>query len=293
MQLARDFLPGAGRSLSDCCAALDIDLVDAHRASVDALATAQLLGAYIESTDAREFWFSHISAALDQGWPPPSVVSVEWMPRPSFTHPVEVTAQSFLGRITVKMPEYAGPAECLNYLALLDACLLDRHLSAHEAEALVALAEDLGIDRATVETLHLEYFDQLTTVAWADGVLTTAEMADLVEVGNLLDIPTETIAQAFQASPLAELVEAPAVETRPSFTLTPGDLIVLTGEMSRPRSDWDAHLVSLGFTPWNAVTKKIKLLVAADPDSLSGKARKARGYGIPIVDEAGLERLLG
>lgn len=294
MQLARDFLPGAGRSLSDCCAALDIDLVDAHRASVDALATAQLLDAYIESTDDREFWFSHISAALDQGWPPASVISVEWMPRPSFAHPVEVTVQSFLGRITIKMPEYAGPAECLNYLALLDACLLDRHLSAHEAEALVALAEDLGIDRATVGTLHLEYFDQLTKVAWADGVLTTAEMADLVEVGNLLDIPTATMAEAFDqplasVDPLAELVEAPLRQT---FTLTPGDLIVLTGEMTRPRSDWDDHLLSLGFTPWNAVTKKIKLLVAADPDSLSGKARKARDYGIPIVDEAGLERLL-
>lgn len=295
MQLAREFLPGAGRSLSDCCAALDIDLIDAHRASVDALATAQLLGAYIESTDDREFWFSHISAALDQGWPPTSVVSVEWMPRPSFAHPVEVTAQSFLGRITLKMPEYAGPTECLNYLALLDACLLDRHLSVHEAEALVALAEDLGIDRGTVETLHLEYFDELTKVAWADGVLTTAEMEDLVEVGNLLDVPTATIARAFAAP--APLVAEPAslvepVETRHTFTLIPGDLIVLTGEMTRPRSDWDAHLISRGFTPWNAVTKKVRLLVAADSDSLSGKARKARDYGIPIVDEAGLERLL-
>jgi len=33
------------------------------------------------------------------------------------------------------------------------------------------------------------------------------------------------------------------------------------------------------------VTKKVKLVVAADPDSLSGKARKATDYGIPIVTE--------
>ena len=302
MQLARDFLPGAGRSLSDCCAALDIDLVDAHRASVDALATAQLLGAYIESADDCEFWFSHIGAALDHGWPPVTAPSVEWMPRPSHVHPVEVTAESFLSRITIKMPEYAGPAECLNYLALLDNCLLDRHLSSHEAEALVSLAEELGIDRHTVETLHLEYFDELSKVAWADGVLTTDEMADLVEVGNLLDLSTVTIARAFDEpptlvagnplvgqDPLVELVETPP---RQAFTLAPGDLIVLTGEMSRPRSDWEAHLASLGLVPWNAMTKKVKLLVAADPDSLSGKARKARDYGIPIVDEAGLVRLL-
>jgi DNA polymerase-3 subunit epsilon len=34
-------------------------------------------------------------------------------------------------------------------------------------------------------------------------------------------------------------------------------------------------------------------LVAADPDSLSGKAKKARGYGIPVVGESYLAKLLG
>jgi len=33
------------------------------------------------------------------------------------------------------------------------------------------------------------------------------------------------------------------------------------------------------------VTKKVKLLVAADPDTLSGKGRKARDYGIPVITE--------
>lgn len=37
--------------------------------------------------------------------------------------------------------------------------------------------------------------------------------------------------------------------------------------------------------PRSAVTKKVKLVVVADPDSLSGKARKAADYGIPIVTE--------
>jgi len=37
----------------------------------------------------------------------------------------------------------------------------------------------------------------------------------------------------------------------------------------------------------------VKLVAAADPDSLSGKARKARDYGITIVSEEGLARLLG
>jgi DNA polymerase-3 subunit epsilon len=34
------------------------------------------------------------------------------------------------------------------------------------------------------------------------------------------------------------------------------------------------------------VTKKLDMLVLADPDSLSGKAKKAREYGIRIVAES-------
>ena len=41
------------------------------------------------------------------------------------------------------------------------------------------------------------------------------------------------------------------------------------------------------------MTKKTKVVVAADPNSLSGKAAKARGYGVPILTEAAFERLLG
>jgi DNA polymerase-3 subunit epsilon len=82
-------------------------------------------------------------------------------------------------------------------------------------------------------------------------------------------------------------------ETSPTpFRLVEGDLIVLTGDMARSRDDWQRELRERGFVPWDAVTKKVKLVAAADPDSLSGKARKARDYGIPIVSEAGLADLL-
>jgi DNA polymerase-3 subunit epsilon len=66
------------------------------------------------------------------------------------------------------------------------------------------------------------------------------------------------------------------------------DLVVLTGEMTRARADWYRELGFHGFTTWEAVTKKVKLVAAADPDSLSGKARKARDYGIPVVGESWL-----
>lgn len=39
------------------------------------------------------------------------------------------------------------------------------------------------------------------------------------------------------------------------------------------------------------VTKSTKIVVAADPDSMSGKAAKARQYSLPIVSEDAFERL--
>jgi DNA polymerase-3 subunit epsilon len=290
MQLARDFLPGTGRALADCCAAYDIDLDGAHRASVDAEATARLLGAYIASADDPEFWFGQISEALDYEWPPAAPSTVDWYPRPDSAHPL--TAASFLERITTRLPDVAGPAEYVDYLALLDRCLLDRHLSEHEAQALVVLAEELGIGRQSCEALHREYFAALTRLAWSDGILTTDEMGDLVDVANLLDLSADTVTDALDG-PQQLTAESLVVAAGPQFELQPGDLVVLTGDMSRARGDWEEELVARGFTPWRAVTKRVKLVVAADPDSLSGKARKARDYGIPIVDEVTLGKLAG
>jgi DNA polymerase-3 subunit epsilon len=48
-----------------------------------------------------------------------------------------------------------------------------------------------------------------------------------------------------------------------------------------------------GFTVKSGVSKKLDVLVAADPDSLSGKAKKARDYGIPIVSEADFWNVVG
>lgn len=276
MQLAREFLPGAGRSLQDCCDAFGIPLEGAHRASVDALATARLLGAYIDNSPHWPGW-----RAAAPEWQIPPSTGAQWKPRPA----ADVQPTSFLERITVKLPEFSGPAEHLDYLALLDRCLLDRRISAHEANSLVALAETVGISRTTCEALHQEYFDQLTAVAWADGILSEDEKAQVISVGHALGLSTEAIDAAMIPR---EVNVAPAA----AFELVIGDYIVLTGDMLRPRDEWHGELTNRGFVPWSAVTKKVKLVAAADPDSLSGKARKARDYGIPIVGEQGLADLL-
>ena len=71
-----------------------------------------------------------------------------------------------------------------------------------------------------------------------------------------------------------------------------GDEVVLTGSMSRTREAWERDVRAAGLSPWPYVTRRTRLLVAADPDSLSTKARTARRYGVPVVTEAAFARLL-
>jgi DNA polymerase-3 subunit epsilon len=61
--------------------------------------------------------------------------------------------------------------------------------------------------------------------------------------------------------------------------------------MTHPRETIEAMLAERGLVA-GGLTKRTRLLVAADPDSQSGKASKARSYAVPIVNESALFGLL-
>lgn len=289
MRLSRLFLEGAGRTLSDCCAAYDIELERAHRAVNDAMATAKLLAAYLDQQPRRVWWRDQAPGIIRSGRSSASPQDVPWVARRNTANP----SPHFLERIAVQLPGQARPEVEEEYLALLDRSLLDRWLSEHEKSALVAFAEELGLDQTACAALHLQYFEGVARVAWEDGVLTQAEREDLQKVAALLAIPAGTLLEAIER-PRPEWMERPAAPLLPgAFLLEPGDRIVLTGEMRRERQEWNEILAARGYEPWPGVTKRVRLVAAADPDSLSGKARKARDYGIPIVSEDGLEAMLG
>jgi DNA polymerase-3 subunit epsilon len=81
MQLARHYLPGLRRGLASCCDVLGIDLTGAHRASVDARATAHLLAAYMAHTDDRSGWRDIAASAAAQPLPALPSRGAEWYPR--------------------------------------------------------------------------------------------------------------------------------------------------------------------------------------------------------------------
>jgi len=61
--------------------------------------------------------------------------------------------------------------------------------------------------------------------------------------------------------------------------------------MTHPREVIEALAIERGLRV-GGLNRQTRLLVAADPDSLSGKAKKARDYGVPIVAETALLGLL-
>jgi DNA polymerase-3 subunit epsilon len=295
MQLASVYGLGA-RSLAECCDVMSVELNDAHRALADAHATAQLLAAYIANTPRgrSEFWNERLDAAARVQWPDLSSTGVPWYPRPagdSQSDPLD-----FLNRLVDEMPDVADTDAERSYLGLLDQCLLDRRLSVTEAQALFDFARSHHMGAHEIRVLHQKYLDALIVAARADGIVTRDERADLSAVAELLRLPAPTERELEFRTPAGaagEHVSNLSDMQVGKFSLNPGDRVCLTGTMRRERDEWIAILNQAGIVVWPSVTKKVKLLIAADPDSLSGKAQKARSYGLPVVGEEWLEERFG
>ncbi|MEV7962024.1 exonuclease domain-containing protein [Oerskovia paurometabola] len=364
MRLAGTFLPSAPRGLAICCELAGVVHDGAHSALGDARATAGLLEHYLGLDDTDPLWAVAHEASATHSWP--------WLPSSGAFAPVLRGASRptghWLSGLSDRLDRVPSPPQADDYLALLDLALLDRYVSFTERGALLAAAQEAGLSRAQVQSLHHGYLDALARVALTDGVLSDSEVADLHEVAGQLGLDADDVAAAVAraasgptlgtlpdggahlgaevsdavgpgagrgaadadggptggadtavvvasttngaGAPDAAVVDGEAavlvavtpipvtpavasVADRPRFRLARGDEIVLTGAMTRSREDWEREARGAGLAPWPNVTKRTRVVIAADPDSLSGKARTARRYGIPVVSERVFEELLG
>lgn len=288
MRLAPRVLGPVGRDLASCCAHAGIVNERAHAALSDAEATATLFRHMSTHPD----FTVEVSSRVPLTCPLPATSSGP-SARPLKRRPIEFVPEQlqndWIGRIAVTMPRIpVGPAEeC--YLAVLDRALADRMLSRDEKDELVGLATALSLTQSTVLELHARYLASLTALALADGIVTDEEHRELTLVATQLGLTPPVAADP----PRRAAPSAPsATESSPSLELAPGDRVTFTGEMAVPREEWERRAAAKGLDV-GGVRKSSRLLVAADPDSLSGKAKKARDYNVPVVDEATFARLLG
>jgi DNA polymerase-3 subunit epsilon len=283
MLLAGQYLTNAARSLAACCASAGINHVNPHSALHDARACAELLTFFIKNAGRPEPWLDLFAAGRD-AWPP--------LPRPcgrtSLRTLAEAVPPAFLERLIDRLPRVQQPARADEYLALLDRALLDRHISASEEEGLIEVAQALDLTYADALSLHRDYLTALAGVAWSDGVVTDDERQDLRNVAALLGLGEQDAEIALRKARTAE------EESRwGQFRLRPGDLVAFTGQMADQREEWERRAIGSGLqVAGGGVTKRTRILVAADPDSLSGKAAKARQYGIPIVSPEAFGKLV-
>lgn len=288
MALAGQYLPDAGRSLLDCCHVAGIELDNAHSALHDARAAAMLLAQYVNMAGKPVPWAHLVAQAPTTAWPTFALQKIAPTPRLRPGQPTE----HFLSRLVARLPRVRHPQGDA-YLDVLDRALLDRHISATEADTLVAVAEELDLGRYEVIELHEKYLYALADAALADDVITDEEHDDLVAVAALLGLGPAYLNQAIDAAARANRDAIARVMAQPpgQFALAPGDIVVFTGQMDQPREVWEDLARAMGLAVADRVTKRTRLLVAADPDSMSGKARQAAKYGIPIIHPDAFEQL--
>ena len=272
IDLLRALYADAPRRLMSACEYFGVEIGEAHAALDDARMASRLLHLLLPEVPRQMLV---------------SPLSVGWIPAPgSPPHPREAVVSAkrqegaYLAFLVDSIPEdVANPTlsagDVAEYLNLLDEVLEDRKLTEDEAQALMELAASFGLTSQRLEGIHASYVAALCSKAKADGVVTDAERKDLEEVADLLSVgDIDRLVTIEQRAPVS-----------PSRHLPRGAAICFTGEMSLPRSVLEARSADVGLVIKTGVSKKLDLLVVADAESSSGKAKKARDLGIRMVAE--------
>ncbi|MFO7287845.1 MAG: exonuclease domain-containing protein [Gammaproteobacteria bacterium] len=284
------------QNLAACCEELGIVMEDEgsyHSALFDARATARIV-ARLLAEDPRLL-------SLPEGpveWPELPVGLARPVPRRA-ARERRASPPSFLQRIAARSAydTEASPPNVLTYLGLLDRVLEDRIVVAEEEDVLLTAVEHLGLSRSQVEAAHASYLWHLAALALADGHVSERERADLEVVARLLGVDP-CVLDSLLSQTRGQLGSlgaqlAPVEDLRGKSVCFTGEMQARIGGEPITRAVAQQLAAQAGLVVANSVTKKLDLLVAADPHTLSGKGRKARQYGIRIVAEAAFWRMLG
>lgn len=263
MKLSQRLL-GVGR-LEDALANAGLKNRAAHSALADAEATAALLSYLVEQHT--------ISVS---GVPPVDIPGVGASKGAGLVRRGERDPQRIRRLVSTSLASAEADTPELNrYRRLLREALAHRTLGNAE------LAESAArLTTADINDLHEEFLRQLAIEAWMDGVVTEDERAEIAAIASELGVD-QTIVDTLLSAPTS----------RQDLKLEVGDAVAFTGSLDLPRETWEERVRGYGFTV-SQVTKTTRLLVATNVHSMSGKAKRARKYNIPIVTEAEFAQLL-
>ena len=293
-----------GGSLSACCSCFDIPFEGrAHSALDDARATAQLLAKLLMDEPHHLTELAQMSSIT---WPRVLKAAIRPLTREDSRRRQDEPPsylQKLLARAGSDLVPNTDDAAVLAYSALLDCVLEDRRVDDTEGAALLEVATRWGIDGNQIQNTHRSYLHHLAIAALADGIVTDAERRDLALVAKLLGIRHASLDEMLDraAQKLVDVSSfgrsAPSSQGREDLN---GKRVCFTGESQCRLSgelmtrDAIAELATgKGLIVVESVTKRLDVLVIADPHTQSGKANKARQYGTRIMHEPVFWKSLG
>ena len=167
---------------------------------------------------------------------------------------------------------------------------------------MLALAREWSFSADDVRQAHETYVSMLVATALDDGVVTKAERRDIDLVAGLLGVSDKTVNGLLRKKP-KKGSKAEASKKKPKRAAQheslDGKSVCFTGNLAGPdgkgikRPDAATLAEESGLKFAKSVSKKLDILVMADPDSASGKASKAKKYGTRIMAEAAFWRAIG
>ena len=282
LELVYQVLPSGSRKLSHCCEHFGIPLGNLHSALDDARMTAQLLSKLLESTD-----IYGLPEPFEMR--PPDGLSI----KPLHRSPISINNPTIVRAITKhtsQMPAkpskgQVSTATVSQYLNLLDAVLQDEYLSEDEIKALEELATLLKLDSNEVALLNSAHIHNLCRTAMSDQIVTVEERMHIRVIADLLYV-----------TDWEQILDGPQKPSEPMNVGEGSNLaglrVCFTGSMSQSREECHIQAKRHGLLVQDNVTKKLDILVVADKNSASSKARKAREYSVRIINEAAFFDLL-
>ncbi len=212
--------------------------------------------------------------------------------------------------MAVQLADQFGSLAAIQALGLADLIEITPNRAAKLVDALTAgdYPADLPMldvpppaDLAWCESVHIRLLaDQFATL----GDMLTAPIAQVAnqpryEIAGMGDNLAEKLVTFFQqarnqsvitrlqAAGVAWPAPKPAVAETASLA---GMRFVLTGTLSQPRSVYQAQLIERGAKVASSISSKTNYLVAGE--AAGSKLAKAEKIGVPVLDEAGLVKLL-
>lgn len=281
-------------SLANACAQFDIEFQGtAHSALVDALATTELVRCLANEAvvDLNEYVTPLELPRFD-------VRHTPTVNRRAAQAVVEVRS-GFLEELADRVVYGFDVADelTLDYLSLLRKILEDRIFDDEERELLKTFVQESEMPVDQVRRLHERYLQAMAMEAWADKIITEHELKDLKRVARLLDLEESAVDKALELSKNEAAPTTPPAAAGDNLAcatvcFTGAILSTIDGEIINRAMAKDLAEAA-GLVIKTSVSKKLDMLVVADPDTNSGKAKKAREYGIRIVAERDFFPMIG